>query len=205
MGATTYTIKASGRNINEIFNALSEEARHRYGYDSYNGTISTTTLGSDITNKISVDILRNKKKLIDFMNDWENDSVIYPIKGETTYINLGIDHYKAYTPTWNADKQTPKREKGVTTLQRFSYGIEGTSQRSRQYETLSEAKKDAKNYIKVMKQTITLYQHRSNGTKFIVGHFELTSDGKEYKSARKSQAKIYMPINEFILFVYAAC
>lgn len=76
---------------------------------------------------------------------------------------------------------------------------------SRQYNNLTEAKRDAKEYTKLMKKDITVYQHRSNGEKFKLGEMQLITDGKEYKSARKTKTKTYLPIRKYILFVYAAC
>ena len=81
MGAETYTINAKGTNVKKIFNNLVEEALYRHGHDSYNGTISTTSLGANITNKIPANILKSSKKLSDFINDWENnDSILFPEK-----------------------------------------------------------------------------------------------------------------------------
>lgn len=205
MGATTYSIEIKTNNLKETFNGLVEEAMLYYGTDPYNGTISTTSLGGNITNKIPQDILKNEKKLKKFIMDIENDHIIYPSKWETAYIDLGVDHYKAFVPTWESDKETPKREKGVRTVQKYSYGVENSRNHSRQYNNLTEAKREAKEYAKLMEKDITVYQHRSNGEKFKLGKMKLVSDDKEYKTARKSKAKVYLPINKYILFVYAAC
>lgn len=205
MGATTYITTGQGAKVENVFNGLVKDALFEYGHDSYNGTISTTSLGANITNKIPANVLKNKKALNNFLDNDENYQLLFPKKWETTYIDLGIDHYKAYSTTWFADKETPQRKKGVTTKQEFSYGIKNTSHNSRTFGTLSEAKNDAKNYMKIMKQRITLFQHRSDGSKFQIGYFDLTTDGKKYKTARQSKTKIYMPVNEYIFFVYAAC
>jgi hypothetical protein len=205
MGATVYNIEIKTNDLKKTFNELVEKAILHYGDDPYNGTISTTSLGANITEEIPANILKNEKKLRDFINDIENDAIIYPRKWETAYIDLGIDHYKAFTPTWKADKETPKRQKGVKTVQKYSYGVKNSRNHSRQYNNLTEAKRDAKEYTKLMKKDITVYQHRSNGEKFKLGEMQLITDGKEYKSARKTKTKTYLPIRKYILFVYAAC
>lgn len=203
MGATTYTINATGTNVRNIFDDLVEEALHYHGHDSYNGTISTTSLSGKVN--IPKEILKNEKKLNDFINDDDNDRMLFPQKWETTYADLGPSHYEAFSPLWVEDLQTPKREKGVTTLQSFSISLKGETSARKKFDTLSEAKKYAKQYSLSMKEDVTVYKHRSNGSKFILGHFQLTSDGKEYKSARKAKNKVYLPINEYMFFVYAAC
>lgn len=200
MGATTYIINEKGVNVRDLFNALVEEAIYHDGHDSYNGTISTTQLG----NKITLPKL-SKKKLNDFIYAEENDRFLFPEKWMTNYADLGVSHYNAFTSEWVEDLQTPKREKGVTTLQSFSITLKGETSVRKKFDTLSEAKKSAKQYSLSMKEDVTVYKYRSDGSKFILGHFQLTSDGKEYKSARKAKNKVYLPINEYMFFVYAAC
>lgn len=204
MGANKYTETEKGTNIRDIFNKLVQEAKNYNGNDSYNGTISTTQLGHKIN--LPKEILKNEKNLNNYIYDEKNDSLLFYEKRQTGYADLGVSHYEAFVPNWIEDLQKPKIEKGVKTLSIFSISIKredyGTGKR---YATLGEAKKAAKEYSMSSKDDVTVYKHRSNGTKYILGHFKLTSDGKEYKSARTSKNKLYLPINEYIFFVYAAC
>lgn len=204
MGATVFTMNAKGRNVNEVFDSLYEEAIMMHGHDSYNGTISTTSLSNEVN--IPENIKKNREKLSEYINDEKNDRKLYPSKWETTYADLGPSHYEAFTPTWVDDKRTPQRQNGVKTINEFSLVTKKDGRYVRgTYKTLTEAKRAAKEAALARKEAITIKKHRSNGDRFTWGHFELTSDGKEYKSARKAKNKIYMPINEYIFFVYAAC
>lgn len=51
MGACSFVNKSKARSMKDAYNNLVEEATSEYGHDSYNGTISTTTGYSDITNE----------------------------------------------------------------------------------------------------------------------------------------------------------
>lgn len=49
MGASWFQITRNGRSLKDAYNAAKEEAEEKYGYDSYNGTISTTHYCEDLT------------------------------------------------------------------------------------------------------------------------------------------------------------
>lgn len=208
MGATTYTITAQGNNVREVFNELVEEALHMYGHDSYNGTISTTTLSNKLNLPKEVQNAKNKKKAMNkfLMNDGDFGFVS---KWETRYVNLGPVHYESYVPQWVADAHKPKIEKGVKTEKKFSVvrsqNIVATrSQAGNEFQTITEAKKYAKEQALKTGEDFTIMQHRSNGRIFQVGHMNLIADGKTYKTPCKLKTKFVKPVNEYIFFVYAA-
>lgn len=211
MGATTFTIKAKGNNVRQVFNDLVEDAIMRYGHDSYNGTISTTSLADKVYIPENLLKGKNKDKKINNYIDENYEDIFYD-KYETRYADLGVDHYKSYSAEWQNYEYTPKREKGVRTLTKFSLVEKDgerfktkTYQSLKVYDTLAEAKRGAKEMALRKGEAITIKKHRSNGEMFTLGHIDLVSDGKKYKSARTAKTKIYKPIYEFMFFVYAAC
>lgn len=138
--------------------------------------------------------------------------MMFPNKWETRYADLGVDHYKAYSTEWQKEEDTPKRENGVHTIAKFSIVEKEDSQfKTKTYQglktfnTLAEAKRGAKEMALKTGKEITIKKHRSNGEMFQLGHINLISDGKEYKSARTTKTKVYKPIHTFLFFVYAAC
>ena len=209
MGATTYIEKALGQDVEEVFNTLVSEAEYFHGHDPYNGTISTTTLHRELN--LSKDLIKAVKN-----GNWqvmeENDRKLYPAKWETNYIKE-IKHYEAFTPTWVADKDTPRREKGVKTLTQYAimtvtnekYTTNGVYARIRTYAKLTDAKREAKELAISSGRNVIIKQVRSNGDLFKIGQMNLVSDNKVYKSARKTKTKTYLPVYEFTFFVYASC
>lgn len=191
MGANTYIRTAKGTNIEEVFERLRQNALMEHGYDSYNGTISTTSLGERIN-------LGNNQNYEDL-----SDEKLFSEKWKTNYADLGVSHYEAFTPKWVNDPETPKRVKGVKTLQKFGLSIDG--RRGREFDTLGAAKLEAKKLSLHYGKNVTIKKFRSDYSAFKLGEMKLTSDGKEYKSARKAKTKIYKPIHNFALFVYASC
>ena len=191
MGANAYIETAKGTNIEEVFESLRQDALMEHGYDSYNGTISTTSLGKRIN-------LGNNQSYEDL-----SDEKLFSEKWKTNYADLGVSHYEAFTPKWVNDPETPKRVKGVKTLQKFGLSIDG--RRGREFDTLGAAKLEAKKLALQFGKNVTIKKFRSDYSAFKLGEMKLTSDGKEYKSARKAKTKIYKPIHNFALFVYASC
>ena len=51
MGACSFVNKGRGKSMRDVYTDLVDEATSEYGYDSYNGTISTTSSYQDITNE----------------------------------------------------------------------------------------------------------------------------------------------------------
>lgn len=200
MGATLYIEEAMGTNVKELFNQLVEEAKNNYGDNSYNGSISTTKLGR----KVNFSNEENEK-------DIYQSSKFFPEKRQTNYSETGIDHYKAFTPKWVKEEVSPKKEKGVRQVQKFSVMLtKYASKQTKRYmaensfDTLTEAKQKAKEMALIFEQDVTIKKHRSNGEMFEIGKFELISDGKKYKSSRKSKSKVYKPVKKYMFFVFAA-
>lgn len=205
MGAITYTITAQGNNVREVFNELVEEA---LGNDPYNGTITTTILANKLNLPKEVQNAKNKKKAMDeFLMD--NEDFGFVSKRKTRYVNLGPVRYESYVPQWVSDAHKPKVEKGVKTEKKFSVvrsqNIVATRfQAGNEFQTITEAKKYAKEQALKTGEDFTIMQHRLNGRIFQVGHMNLIADGKTYKTPCKLKTKVIKCVNEYIFFVYAA-
>lgn len=204
MGATLFTMTAYGTDVKKIFRELVDEAILHYGNSRYNGTISTTSLGYEIhlDDKLEKAILNG-----DWETIWENEQKFFTQKWYTNYSKIK-SHYNAFVPKWVADKEFVTRKKGVRNLAKFSIIPESKLNKNlysiTNYSTISEAKKAAKQAALYRGENVYIVQHRSNGEMFKLGLFKLETDGKKYKSARKSKTRIYLPIYRFDFYVYAA-
>lgn len=204
MGATLFTMTETGSDVRKVFNELVEEAIHHYGHSPYNGTISTTSLGHEI--RLTKELEKALKKGVwEVLEEYGN--VLYPEKRYTNYIQT-ISHYEGFTPKWVSDKETVTRKKGVRNLTKYSI-ISETKMKRRYpsvhtFDTLTEAKREAKAMALREGENVTIRQHRSNGEIFQVGYMNLESDGKKHKTKRTAKTKVYLPIYKFEFFVYAA-
>lgn len=207
MGAALFNITATGTDVNEVFDSLVEEAIHYYGHSPYNGSISTTSLGREIT---PTDKLKKALKEGDWNLLDEYENVLYPEKRFTNYIKT-ISHYEGFSPKWVSDKETVARKKGVRNITKYSIIKESKAHQANRashwlypYDTLTEAKREAKKLALDEGESVTIKQHRSNGEIFTIGHMELESDGKKHKTKRTAKTKVYLPVYEFEFFVCAA-
>lgn len=207
MGGTTFTQTSYGTNVGEVFGALVNEAISYYGWDPYNGSISTTSLGCEIDLKKYPKLEKALKK-----NDWETideyDEILHPEKRISTYIKE-LAYYNAFEPKWYNIKETVIRKKGVQKLKRFvvvqkSKLNERLPFGTQVFETISDAKKAAKAKSLMTKENVYVLQMRSDNSKVKVGTFELLTDGKQFKSQRQSKTKVYLPVYKFTFFVFAA-
>lgn len=199
MGASLFVQSAKGADVNEVFDYLSQAATAEYGYDPYNGTISTTRLGREY--KIPEQFKTKKAKLAHLDKNFDN---LFPEKWVSRYSNLGVLYYNAFSPKWEENRETFGKKKGVTMKQRFGVINKKTLNMYSTYNTLGDAKKEAKQLCLKYGKEYIIVQYRSNGEYVRLGYMDLIPDKKEYKSARQSKTKIYKPIYEFIFFVYAA-
>lgn len=86
MGAASFCKSITAKTASEGFDYLVEEAEHEYGHDSYNGTISTCTLGRcrKQFDKLTKTSLKETEKLVDkYLNN--NSKCI------ADYINCGLE------------------------------------------------------------------------------------------------------------------
>ena len=65
MGASFFRTSGYGKSLNDAYNSAKQESEDEYGYDPYNGTISTTHGVRDMTQ----DFLSSKKELSKYIND----------------------------------------------------------------------------------------------------------------------------------------
>lgn len=199
MGATLFMQSAKGTDVNKVFDYLSDAATSEYGYDPYNGTISTTSLGREY--KIPEQFKTKKAKLAHLDKNFDN---LFTEKRVSRYANLGILYYNAFSPQWEANKETFAKKKGVTMKQVFGVVNKETLNIYGTYNSLGDAKKEAKELCLKYGKEYIIVQYRSNREYVRLGYMNLVADKKEYKSARQSKTKIYKPIYEFVFFVYAA-
>lgn len=199
MGAVTFELETKGNNVEELFEQLQKEAIYEYGNNPYNGTISTTSLANEI--KLTDDI----KKLFKKKDYDELDRIFYPEKWYTQYTKE-IDYFKRYAPKWVNDIETVKRQKGVTTLK--EYGLKSNVYLGvhsyKRYNTITEAKQNARKLSIELGENIEIVQHRSNGDTFRLGEMELQTDGKEFKTKRTVKSAVYLPTYTIRFYVYAA-
>lgn len=203
MGATLFTMTKFGTDVEKIFKELVDEAIRLYGHSPYNGTISTTSLGYEID-------LDDKLEKAILNGDWEtlakNEQKFFTQKRYTNYSKIK-SYYNAFVPKWVNDKETVTRKKGVRNIAKFSVVPESQPKKGlyfRRYSTISEAKRVAKQTALDRGENVYIVQHRSNGETFKLGLFKLETDGKKYKSARKSKSRVYLPVYRIDFYVYAA-
>ena len=199
---------ANSHNVKETFNDLVRDVIWEKGNNVLNGEISTTSLDSEIL--IPKVITKNKKLFLEWVE--ENHDLVYPIHRRTQYSKLEKLHYQAFTVEWSDNKKRPMREVGVTNKKRYSLVLkteedlvnqEDALERGFTYDTLTEAKIEAKKIALATGEEVTIKQHRSDGALFNLGHILLTTDGKAYKSERRAKNKIYKPIYKVAFFIYA--
>lgn len=203
MGATLFTMKEIGNNVENVFKSLVEEARYMYGDDPYSGSIATTSLGHEIIpdKKLEKALQKGDWKTIEDYTD-----TLYTEKRYTNYIKK-VKHYEGFTPKWVNDKETVTRKKGVRNIAKFTIVLKSQLNRlsrwARTYETLTEAKREAKALALREGESVVILQYRSNGETFQIGRMNLESDGKQYKSKRTAKTKVYLPVYEIEFFVAA--
>jgi phosphoribosylformylglycinamidine (FGAM) synthase PurS component len=91
MGACEFTESADAGNVREAFEGLCEDARYEAGHDSYNGTISTCSLGR-CKMKFDTYTKANEEKARKII---EKDG--YGQKWVADYIDLGVVCYDVVT------------------------------------------------------------------------------------------------------------
>lgn len=204
MGAELFTMTEAGTDVQKTFNALCDDALFQYGHDPYSGSIATTSLGHEINapEKLQKAFKKSDWKIIDEYTD-----LLYSAKRYTNYIKT-ISHYEGFAPKWTSDKETIARTKGVKSIVRYSVIPESKLHQNnawfRSYETLTDAKREAKEMALRECEKMIIKQHRSNGEMFKIGYIDLESDGKRYKTKRIAKTKVYLPVYNFQFFVYAA-
>lgn len=199
MGAVLFELEVKGNDVGKEFEQLQREAIYEYGNDPYNGTISTTSLDKEIRLTDSIKEMFKKK------NYDELDRIFYPEKRCTQYTKE-VDHFKRYAPKWENGRETVKRQKGVTTIKK--YGLKSDiylgGHSYKKYNTITEAKKAAKQLSIELGADITIVQYRSNGDTFSLGKMELQTDGKEFRTKRTVKSAVYLPTYKIKFYVYAA-
>ena len=106
MGAEAFCIVTENTDARKAFEALVAEARYEYGDRSYNGTISTCSMGrcAKTYNQFSEEILNDARK---FVEDRE-----YGQKWVAQYIDLGVCGYETIEIKRHSRKSDAKFKMG---------------------------------------------------------------------------------------------
>lgn len=212
MGGTTFEQVQYGTNVNQVFDALTKEAIYHDGNNSYNGTISTTSLGTEINlSKYPKLAKALEQKDFETMDEYYED-VLYPEKRVSNYISE-LAYYNVCKPEWVEEKENVTRKKGCKMLKEFGIMTQSKYDKNsisfKSYPTLTEAKKNAKQLSLKENEDVIVFQYRSvqdglRKEKVKLGKFKLVSEGKQNETKVKSKNKAYMPVYKFTFFVFAA-
>lgn len=130
MGATNFYDTFESTDYREGFRVLSAESRDEYGYDPYNGTISTTELSRLAPHRIAERYTKSAdKKAHRYLEE-----VDYGEKWETRVLDLGVTGYEITT-----FKKVPHTSATVT-YQTFYVAYADNGELGR-YKTAAEARK----------------------------------------------------------------
>ena len=91
MGAISFIKTVEARNANDGFSMLVEDARYSRGHDSYNGTISTCSMGGCVKT-FSTYNKKNETEARKIISDKDNG-----VKWVAQYIDLGVVYYEETT------------------------------------------------------------------------------------------------------------
>ena len=199
MGATNFVEEAMGFSAEECFGMLCGEAIYENGNDSYNGTISTCSLGSKRLS-FSKYSKANEKKAYDYINKEENGQ-----KWSADYIDLGVVEYEVITYKKKHTGNTPEYKMKYTV--KIGYFDDITSVRS--FDTKKEADDYAimyavKNGINTRIRTVKEYV-------LINGEDTTTMievESKTYKSKPKLKPmpnRTIREVHKYLFYGWAAC
>lgn len=201
MGAQNFSIVGYGTSPREVFDGLVQDAEYEYGHDSYNGTISTCSLGrmKKVADKYTKSVDDKAHKIIE-----DED---YGEKWEARVLDLGVVRYELYS----AKKVTHKAKRVAEYRQRFvvlNIDPFGKDKVVSHFATKKEADDEAlrliakypKNDYAVAKRSINI----NNGD-------DIVTDFKTEKKIRASKPKsvpkgsILREVHKYVFYGWAAC
>ncbi|MGL5381847.1 hypothetical protein [Clostridium sp.] len=200
MGATNFVEEVTTTGtVRKAFDSLVSEYEREYGERSYNGTISTCSLGNC---KLSFDKYSesNYKKAQKYIRD--ND---YGIKWQANYIDLGVVGYEVITVKKELLKNKPeyKLRFVISTYQCFE-----KIQTNFNYSTKTEADDKALTLTLesgvehiVSKEYVLVNNSKSDCSRFY-------TDNKVYKNKpnlKPMKNRKVLPIRKYLFFGWASC
>lgn len=196
MGARSFNRVIQASSAGKAFDELHDSATYEYGHDSYNGTISTCSMGRCIKSykTYSKKNAQEAQKIIENMGCGE--------KYRANYIDLGISHYEI------REVKKTNREYTAKYKQKFvvrDISIEGYGKVYDKFDTKPKADALAIKLslegkeVCVMKQMIRL---SGNDT---VAEFDVKVKSQKTKPKLKpNEKRIIVPIHVYCFFGWAA-
>ena len=203
MGASAFMHKIESYDVRTAFDALVQEAVAEYGDRSYNGTISTCSLGrcrvlSDVYSKR---IEQQAMKIVE-----QED---YGRKWTATVLDLGVVGYDVITAT----KQTPDIKKKADYKTKYAvlyypptYPLQEKMIAS--YETKKEADKAALEFALLHRDNNYFVAKRPvnvNGGDDVISRIKVDVVRKKTKPSTLTGNKIVKPVHVYIFYGLASC
>lgn len=196
MGANLYTIElvvpTEGLNIHTLFNDIVQETLITDGNDPYNGSITTTNLGYDVTHHY-------QKVPTEELNKLEDNENIFTSKWNTNYATEPLGYLnEEKSVEFIKVKPTYAIKKGVTWLPKFHYPFLSLRDCDlpEHITTIAQAQKHLVDQGTAYPKTYIM-QYRSDGRKYIVSRIE-----KKYDDKPKHKDQPHL--TRVLFFVYAA-
>ena len=142
MGACSIVVSGRGRNMEEAFRHLSEEAAYEYGSDPYNGCINNCELTGDVTTQRSN--FKTKSEFIDHLIDKTNKR---EVKGFCTEKPIANTNQIKTVVTNYPQKGARKFETRYIAINTFADMTGRGSQPGIIEKTQTEAIKKAREYV----------------------------------------------------------
>lgn len=199
MGSVAFCKLVEGRDIEEIFDKLVDDAIRIHGDDSYNGTISTCSLVNRAMKTYSKYNEENEETAYKWIEEVEQ----FGEKWEARYVDLGIIGYDVISV-----KKKTLRPNVEYKMQYCVYQIKGLEEKVllTHKDTKKAADDEAIKYALLGKKVCVEKNYVKTKGSAITTEFEITT--KRYKNKPKmkeSENKKIVPIKKFYIYGWAAC
>lgn len=198
MGACNFVVEGEGTSARSVFNKLYAEAEAAYGYDPYNGTISTTGFTGNVTKVADKYNKTAAKKAIKYIEARD-----YGQKWYSDAVDAGVVGYEVSTY-----KKVPRTKADV--VYRTVYVAYADSRELGVFKTTAEARKCVEDKMHYADGGVYRYQvvkesRPVSGTKTVTFAYERQT--RRVKSLPKNVAKDakVTPIHHFFFYGWASC
>ena len=192
MGAQSFIHTAYAETAGKAFDELYNDAVTRHGNDSYNGTISTCSMGRCIKTFASPTKTNEQaaRKLIEERDNGE--------KWTAHYIDMGIDHYIIRTVKKNNKDYTAKYKQKFAVVGEFSGKVLKT------YDTKPPADKEAIRLALDGKDVVVKKMMIKLSGNDTVASFSVETKRMDKCSLKNTDKRKVVPIHKYIFFGWAA-
>lgn len=203
MGAESYILQAIAESPEEAYKGLVEEARDEYGYDPYNGTISTTD-GFEMAYPSYNPKNVTKKSIKDAYDYIKRDN--NGRKYTATCIDCGIKGYILREVSRKATHKEPPRYE--TCYECVVMGERGNDEVIQSYPTKQQADKYMKRYLL---HNVAEFPRVRKTRKLVSGTdtvTDFTVKSKTYKSRphpKNMEDKQIIELHGYIFYGFGAC